>query len=543
MEHETSGCIIGSIDTNRGRVLDVAFHPQDPNVIVALTYDDAGGKLKRFSIEKRRVKSNCSFMVGTQAPRALFVSVELVGAAAGRAIKLWNLSKRSSVMSVLDADDVISLRYSSDHRILFSGLRSGSVSVWSVDTKSLLCSTSCHNHAISSLCLASDLSFVLTASADMKLKKLWLDDHYKLTLARTFSGHEGAVTAIALSPTDDNLAATASGDKSVRLWQLNSNVSGSNEECWVLEGHTQWVSCVLFSANGSALVSASFDCEVRLWSVSSGSCLYVLQAHTGFVVSAAMSPEGTALATVSQDGAAKLWNVRQLLSSEIIREFDVLPYPVPAVDRFSGPTGPLRNIMEKIEPILLRITRAFRSMFVRIRGSKVWPVRIRQRTMDVFRSFREDASHSNDLRTETDSGDESATLREFDSSAHPTSTSSRSNSEEGKEGKAIPVGTLVEANYLYSGTFEPGRVMQHNKDNETYAIKFLIGEMQKGVPRRDVRILDGKGSKADKMVLKLTQEHDGDDRGLANRGGVDVDEKYDGRSFVLKLMATRVGGS
>lgn len=76
-----------------------------------------------------------------------------------------------------------------------------------------------------------------------------------------------------------------------------------------LEGHTQGVTGVSFSRDGSILVTGSEDGTVRLWKQNGEPLHEPLKGHADAVLGVSISPDGTRVASVGRDRTLKLWDV------------------------------------------------------------------------------------------------------------------------------------------------------------------------------------------------------------------------------------------
>jgi cytochrome c len=105
---------------------------------------------------------------------------------------------------------------------------------------------------------------------------------------RTFEGHTAPIVALALSP-DGNTIASASWDRTIRLWPLNGG------EPRTLNGHDQNVNGVAFSRDGKFLVSAAYDATVRIWPLQGNGAPVVVTVPTA-LNAVAVAPDGEILA-------------------------------------------------------------------------------------------------------------------------------------------------------------------------------------------------------------------------------------------------------
>src|SRR6267143_1805902 len=75
-------------------------------------------------------------------------------------------------------------------------------------------------------------------------------------------------------------------------------------------GHATWVTSVAFSPDGKLLATASADKTVKLWLVHNRQEIRSIPAHTAWVTAVAFSPNGQLLATAGADKTVKLWTLR-----------------------------------------------------------------------------------------------------------------------------------------------------------------------------------------------------------------------------------------
>jgi guanine nucleotide-binding protein subunit beta-2-like 1 protein len=115
-----------------------------------------------------------------------------------------------------------------------------------------------HNHFVQDLAISSDGQFALSASWD-KTIRLW--DLNTGTTTRRFIGHTNDVLSVSFSA-DNRQIVSGSRDKTIKLW----NTLGECKFNITEGGHTEWVSCVRFSPNPAnpVIVSGGWDKIVKV---------------------------------------------------------------------------------------------------------------------------------------------------------------------------------------------------------------------------------------------------------------------------------------
>lgn len=170
--------------------------------------------------------------------------------------------------------------------------------------------------------------YILSLSKDMTIKEWEINTEKclytylikSLDYSGINNGHSNIVKSAVYSP-DGNKVLSASLDKTVREWDLNTN-ERINECIAVYDEHSDWVNSAIYNANGNVVLSASNDGTVKKWNIKNQNSIKTSKKCGSWLNCAIYKSDENHVLFVSGDGIITEWN---LLTNKYRKIYENIP--------------------------------------------------------------------------------------------------------------------------------------------------------------------------------------------------------------------------
>ncbi|CAE6488371.1 unnamed protein product [Rhizoctonia solani] len=202
-------------------------------------------------------------------------------------------------------NSINSASFSADGKYIVIGDDRGSISMRHAHNGINFINFQAHQSPVRSISLSSDATLIVSSPEDDPTLSVWNVSDGSLAFG-PLKGHRWRINSVMFSP-DGTRLVSGSEDCTIRTW-----VAGGACSCdLLLTRHTAPVNSVAFSLDGTQLISGSKDHTIRLWDAISGELRLSLSGHTKSVTCTRFSHCGSFVVSGSDDRTIRIWDTRK----------------------------------------------------------------------------------------------------------------------------------------------------------------------------------------------------------------------------------------
>ncbi|CAK1550319.1 unnamed protein product [Leptosia nina] len=164
-----------------------------------------------------------------------------------------------------------------------------------------------HTGAIMELCFSPDGAHMYTCATDNTVA-VW--DVPTGTRIKKLKGHSNFVNSVSGARRGPELLVSASDDNTIKLWDARKrNPILSLDSAYP-------VTSVLFNDTAEKIISGGVDNVIKVWDIRNQQIAYKIKGHTDTITGMALSYDGSYLLSNSMDNTLRIWDVRPFAPSE-----------------------------------------------------------------------------------------------------------------------------------------------------------------------------------------------------------------------------------
>lgn len=169
-----------------------------------------------------------------------------------------------------------------------------------------------HGNAILEVAWSHDGTQLYSASVD-KTCAVW--DAHVGTRVRRFRGHTGIVNSCYAARLGDPLVVTGSDDSTVKVWDAR------HRNCNKTINTKFPVTAACFGGRDDTVIAGGLDNTIHVYDLrNSAAELFTLSGHTDTVTGIRLSPDGTQLLSNAMDNTVRIWDVQPYCATERLQK-------------------------------------------------------------------------------------------------------------------------------------------------------------------------------------------------------------------------------
>ncbi|CAD8065768.1 unnamed protein product [Paramecium sonneborni] len=137
---------------------------------------------------------------------------------------------------------------------------------------------------------------------------IWNINNRKINHAHLLQGHSQNVSCLIYSLIN-NYFISGSFDNSIRIWKYQNNNQWQSSKPY--NEHKHCISCIILTSKEDQLISCSFDRSIKVWIIDLNNnelkLLYSLEKHTDYVFSLSLNQTERVLVSCGVDGQIIIW--------------------------------------------------------------------------------------------------------------------------------------------------------------------------------------------------------------------------------------------
>lgn len=219
-------------------------------------------------------------------------------------ISIYDYNSQACLQKIeVTSKPIRTVKFISEKSWLITGSDDFKIRVYNYNTMERIKEYEAHTDLIRSIVIQQKTNKVVSSSDDCSIK-IW-DSNNDFILEKSFEEHQAYVMKLAINPKDQDMLASGSTDKKIKIWSFN----GKNSSL-TIDGHTKGITSVAFCPmlDKPYLASSSDDKTIKIWDYTNKQCVATLESHEDIVSAIAFHPELPILISSGEDHYTKFWN-------------------------------------------------------------------------------------------------------------------------------------------------------------------------------------------------------------------------------------------